>query len=94
MNAVLARKGYTHVLTDAYANDCHVPLPRWIAWCMCRRATHGSILVVHMPERGFREWDYLAIESILTRLSARGLRAVTLGELAAAAVPGPRPGPE
>ena len=62
MDSVLSRLGFTHVLTDAYANDPHVPWPRWIAWAMCRHATHGSILVVHMPERGFREWALHAID--------------------------------
>jgi peptidoglycan/xylan/chitin deacetylase (PgdA/CDA1 family) len=93
MSRVLERRGYTHVLTDSYANDPHVPLPRWLAWAMCRRATHGSILVLHMPERGFREWDLEAIEAVLTRLGRRGLRSVTLTELHAAATTSARPSP-
>ena len=52
---------------------------------MGRCATHGSILIIHMPERGFREWNHEAIECLLARLAAKGLRVVTLSELAAAA---------
>jgi peptidoglycan/xylan/chitin deacetylase (PgdA/CDA1 family) len=85
MDAVLARRGFTHVLTDSYANDPHVPFPRWVAWAMDCAATHGSILVLHMPELGFREWDLEAIDRVLDRLGRRGLRSVTLSELDAAA---------
>jgi hypothetical protein len=41
--------------------------------------------VIHMPERGFREWDFRAIEIIVKELEARGLHSVTLSELDAAA---------
>ena len=85
MLRVVQRKGATSVLTDCYADDCHIPRPRFIAWAMCRRVTHGSILILHMPEVGFREWGLESIRLVLDDLKERGLRAVTLSELAAAA---------
>jgi hypothetical protein len=41
-------------------------------------------MVIHMPEKGFREWDFSAIDLILSELERRGLRSVTLSELEAA----------
>ncbi|KAL1518614.1 hypothetical protein AB1Y20_002902 [Prymnesium parvum] len=87
MLQVLRRKGATSVLTDCYACDCHIPYPRFVAWAMCRRVTHGSILILHMPEKGFREWGLETLVLVLDGLQARGLRSVTLSELAAAAEP-------
>ena len=81
MLSVLGRRGATTVLTDCYANDCQIPDPRFIAWGMSRRVTHGSILILHMPERGFREWNLEAIVLVLEMLKERGLRPVTLSEL-------------
>ena len=52
---------------------------------MCRAATHGSIIVLHMPERGFREWDLDTLERVLVGLEKKGLRSVTLSELEVAA---------
>lgn len=85
MEDILAKRGMIHVLTDGYANDPHIPDAKFIAWAMCRSATHGSILVIHMPEKGFREWNVEATELVLRNLQAKGLRCVTLSELAAAA---------
>ena len=52
--------------------------------------THGSIMTIHMPELGFREWDFRAMELILAELGRRGLRSVTLSELEAASRGGTR----
>lgn len=85
MTRVLARKRMQHVLTDCYANDPHIPFPKFLSFCMGWAATHGSILILHMPEKGFREWELEAIERVLESLRQKGLRSVTLSELAAAA---------
>ena len=81
MEGVLARRGMQHVVCDCYANDCHVPWPRFIAWCCLRRVSHGSILVLHMPEIGFREWDLEAI--------SRRSRSSSTASRVAASVPSP-----
>jgi peptidoglycan/xylan/chitin deacetylase (PgdA/CDA1 family) len=88
MEGVLAQRGMAHAIGDCFANDPHIPSPRFISWCMCRRATHGSVLILHMPERGFREWELVAVERVLQALQRRGLRSVTLSELATAAAGG------
>jgi len=85
MLKVLIRRGARTVLTDCYANDCMIPNPRYISWGMSRSVTHGSIMIIHMPERGFREWNLEAIMRVLEMLKQRGLRAVTLSELDRAA---------
>lgn len=86
MLAVLRKKKMVNVMLDSYANDPHIPDENFIATTMCHRVTHGSIMIIHMPERGFREWDFRAIELILEKLNRRGLRSVTLSQLEAAAM--------
>ena len=82
MEEELRKRNMVHVMTDSYGNDPHIPDAEFIAATMLRCATHGSILVVHMPEKGFREWDLDAIRLVLKGLDQRGLRSVTLSELA------------
>jgi len=86
MEMVLQKRGMINVMLDCYANDPHIPDANFIARTMCHGVTDGSILVIHMPEKGFREWDFQAIKLILEELCKRGLRSVTLSELEAAAV--------
>ena len=85
MSRVLKERGMKHVMLDSYANDPHIPDPAFIASNMARAATHGSILIIHMPERGFREWNFEATRLLLEALADKGLRSVTLTDLEAAA---------
>ncbi len=82
MARVLSRHGLTHAMMDCYGNDPFVPDSRFLAEIMLRQATHGSILLLHMPERGYREWNLDALRGLLDGLSRRGLEVVTLSELA------------
>eukprot|EP00401_Gymnodinium_catenatum_P052224 CAMPEP_0117521674 /NCGR_PEP_ID=MMETSP0784-20121206/33808_1 /TAXON_ID=39447 /ORGANISM="" /LENGTH=377 /DNA_ID=CAMNT_0005317711 /DNA_START=60 /DNA_END=1193 /DNA_ORIENTATION=- len=86
MRRVINRHGFTHVLTDCYANDPWISDPAFIAETMLEQAAHGSVAVIHMPERGFREYNFEALQRFLAGLPERGLRAVTLTELHDAAV--------
>ena len=81
MTHVLDKHGLKHVLTDCYVNDAHIPFPKWIGWAISKCVQEGSIIVLHMPEKGFRQWNIIAIEDVLTRLKAQGLRSVTLSDL-------------
>lgn len=51
MHAVLERKKMVNVMLDCYANDPHIPDSKFIAETMCSCVTHGSIMVIHMPEK-------------------------------------------
>ena len=86
MSGVLKERGMKHVMLDSYANDPHIPDAAFIASNMVRAATHGSILIIHMPERGFREWNLEATRLLLEGLADKGLRSVTLTDLEAAAL--------
>ena len=56
MQAVTERHGLRHALGDAYCDDWRVPGDvRWVADTMLAQAQAGSVCIVHMPERGFRE---------------------------------------
>ena len=81
MSTVLADRGLINVMTDAYANDPHVPDPQYIAKTVLKAAQDGSIVLIHMPERHFRQWNIHALQLILEGLSQRQLRAVTVSTL-------------
>merc|ERR1711972_1076165 len=85
MHAVLKRHGFTNVLTDCYANDPWIDDPEFIAKTMLDLALDGSIAVIHIPERGFREHNFKALRDFLAGLQARQMQVVTLSALRAAA---------
>lgn len=87
MGSVLERHGFTHVLCDAYANDPWISDPEFIADTVLQHTADGSVIVLHMPERGFREYTFQALRKILDGLAARKLKSVTLSALRAAAEP-------
>lgn len=82
MRAALEEQDMRNVFMDAYCDDWAIEDPAFIARTVLAQAQSGSILDVHMPERGFREHTLEALRGILQGLSARGLRCVTLSELA------------
>ena len=49
---------------------------------MLQQCRPGSVLILHMPEKGFREHELTVLEQVLSGLSARGLRCATLSECA------------
>mmetsp|Transcript_10513 Transcript_10513/g.23884 ORF Transcript_10513/g.23884 Transcript_10513/m.23884 type:complete len:516 (+) Transcript_10513:147-1694(+) len=85
MHEVIVRHGFQHVLGDCYANDAWVSDPQFIARMMVDNAMDGAILIIHMPERGFREHCLEALHSLLLGLKEKGLQAVTLNALHEAA---------
>jgi peptidoglycan/xylan/chitin deacetylase (PgdA/CDA1 family) len=85
MSGALKKRGMKHVMLDSYANDPHIPHAQFIADCMLRSATDGSVLIIHMPEKGFREWTFTAMKLLLEGLKKKNLRSVTLTELSKAA---------
>ena len=82
MDDVLATRGMQNVMFDCYGNDTQIPDGAYIANVLLRLATHGSISLIHVPEKGFREWNFVALRLFLEGLDARGLKAITLTELA------------
>ena len=85
MQAELNARGMKHVVCDAFANDTATPDPDWIAHTVLSQCQEGSIALIHMPERGCREWNLEAMRLTLSGLRERGLEVVTLTELFARA---------
>ena len=56
--------------------------------CACAQVQDGSIIIMHMPERGFRDHTLAAMAQLLAGLTERGLHVVTLSELDAMAASG------
>jgi len=81
MMRVLHRHGYKHVVGDCYANDCEIGDPEFIANHMLEHVQSGSIIIIHTPEIGLREWNFKALHLILEGLKARQLKALNLTDL-------------
>lgn len=91
MQTVVERHGFAHVLSDCYANDPWIGDAEFIAERLVEDANDGSILCIHMPERGFREYNLGALRKVLIGLGQRGLQAVTLSKLRERAEASTRP---
>jgi len=85
MESVLKAKQLTNVMCDTYATCPVVQDGEWIGDFLASHALPGSIILLHMPERGLREWCLLGLRRLLQGLGARGLKAVTVSELEALA---------
>jgi len=81
---VLGRHGYASAMTDCFGMDT-VCVEPYVSSYVASRAQAGSVVLMHLPEKGFREHNLEAIEVVLRKLQGRGLRAVTLSELDARA---------
>ena len=81
MHIILDKYNLTHVIGDVFANDTSIPDADWISSFILKKVKPGSIIIIHMPEKGVREWNYKALEDILIGLSEMNLKVVTLTEL-------------
>eukprot|EP00434_Breviolum_minutum_P000068 symbB.v1.2.000059.t1/scaffold2.1/size812218/13 len=82
MSDVLREKRLTNVMCDTYACCPVIQDADFIGSFLGKQAEHGSIIVIHMPERGFRDWCLRGLEELLLQLRHRGLKAVSVGQLA------------
>ena len=81
MMKTLNERGYKHIICDAFASDTSIPDPKWISKFIIKKTKPGSILLIHMPEKGVREWNFEAIERTLSSLNDLGYKVVTVSEL-------------
>ena len=81
MEEVIHDKNMIHVVCDAFANDTVIPDAKWIAEFILKRVRPGSIVLIHMPEKGVREWNFQALQLTLEGLEKRNLKVVTVSEL-------------
>lgn len=82
MTAALAERGLQNVMCDTFACCPVIQDGEFIGSFLGRQAEHGSIILIHMPEKGFREWCFQGLQSLLLQLAERGLKATTVGHLA------------
>ena len=81
MKRVTEAKGLRHAIGDAYCDDWAVTDAKWVARTLLRQARSGSIIIMHMPEKGFREHTLLALELVLQGLAEQKLKCRTLTEM-------------
>jgi len=81
MREAVLRNGMRHALGDCYCDDYAIEDPLYIAETLLGQVASGSVIVLHMPERGFREHCLEALDLLLQGLSERGLQCTTLSEL-------------
>lgn len=97
MHQVITEEGnMRHALGDSYCDDWRFAadvdgenvsaekrkqVMTHVAELMLSQVQPGSIAILHMPERGFREGGLLALEFFLQGLKARGLKCLSLTEM-------------
>jgi len=81
MHGVIERNDMTHVLGDCYCDDYAVEDSVWVASTLLAQVQAGSIVIMHMPERGHWEHTFEALRLVLEGLEQKGLRAVTLSQM-------------
>ena len=81
MQKVIDEKDLTHFVCDGFANDTSIPDAKWISEYILNKVQPGSILLIHMPEKNIREWNYEAMELTLKGLKDKNYKVVTLSEL-------------
>tara|TARA_B100001250_G_scaffold413286_1_gene446938 strand:- start:400 stop:1212 length:813 start_codon:yes stop_codon:yes gene_type:complete len=81
MQQVLDANGYTNIMCDAFANDTAIPDAKWISESILDQVKPGSIVLIHMPEKGVREWNFEAMRLTLEGLKEKGMKIVTVSEL-------------
>ena len=82
MAEAVSRQGLKHALGDCYSDDWALEHnAKFVARTLLKQATDGSILILHMPERGFREHTFKVLKLVLQGLEERNLKPVTLSEL-------------
>jgi len=82
MESTLEARSLTNVMCDTYASCPIIQDGVFIGEFLSKSAKDGSIILLHMPERSFRTWCSVGLTELLEGLKARGLKVVTLGELA------------
>ena len=81
MQKVLNKLKLRHVVCDAFANDTAIPDAYWISQYILKRVKTGSVILIHMPEEGVREWNLKAMRLTLDGLLDRNIKVVNLTEL-------------
>tara|TARA_Y100001970_G_scaffold289405_1_gene419632 strand:+ start:979 stop:1740 length:762 start_codon:yes stop_codon:yes gene_type:complete len=81
MQKVLDKKKLQHIVCDCFANDTTIPDAKWISNFILKRVRPGSIVLIHMPEKNVREWNYNALKLTLSGLQKKGIKIVNLSEM-------------
>mmetsp|Transcript_44096 Transcript_44096/g.94500 ORF Transcript_44096/g.94500 Transcript_44096/m.94500 type:complete len:894 (+) Transcript_44096:1565-4246(+) len=89
MERIVGERGMQNVMCDTYAACPIVQDGEFIGRSLAKSAQDGSILLIHMPSKGAREWCFTGLKTLLDGLKERNLQAVSVSELTARAEDGP-----
>ena len=81
MDKIIKKHKMKHVVADAFGHDTSIPDPEWISNYILRNVKDGSIILIHMPEKGVREWTYKAMELTLQGLKDKNLSILNLSQI-------------
>ena len=81
MHKIIDKYNLKLVLGDVFANDTSIPDADYISKYILNKVKPGSIIIIHMPEKGIREWNLEAIDKILEGIDKKGFDIVTLSQL-------------
>lgn len=79
MEELIQAQGMINVMCDSYASCPIVEDGNYIGDSLVRQATHGSIILLHIPEKGFRDWCMVALRRLLAGLKQRNIDVISVG---------------
>jgi len=81
MLEILESEGFKVALGDVFANDVLLQDVKYMGGVVEKYIQPGSIIVIHVPDVGFREKNLEEARVVLEILKRKGLRPVTLSHL-------------
>ena len=83
MERTVTSHGLRHALGDCYADDWAMEHNAdFVVRTILKQVRDGSVIVLHQPERGFREHTFAILRQVLEGLRAKGFKCRTLSEMA------------
>ena len=58
MQKVLNERKMHHVVCDVFANDATISDAYWISRHILKIIKRGSVILIHIPEKSMREWNF------------------------------------
>ncbi len=78
MKNILNKYNMIHVLGDVFCHDHLINDPYFISHILLKQIKPGSIIVLHMPEINFREYNLKTLEKILENLYYKNINCLSL----------------
>ncbi len=78
MKEIIERSQFDHILGDVFCQDHLIKDPKYINYLIDKQIKPGSIVILHMPEKGFREHNLKTLDILLSNLNNKNINCLSL----------------